>query len=191
MADPFGVLRAPVTPADPDPAFAARLRARLERALDLPEGAEMSGTETIIEEDTSTEPDHGAAIPYLAVRDARRALGWYTRVLGGQVRGEPIVMPGGRIGHAEISLAGGVLFLADEHPEIGFRAPGPGGPAVSLVLTVPDLAATVRAAVSGGATLDRGPYEAYGYRNATITDPFGHRWMLQSPLGDARRAVAT
>ncbi len=38
MADPFGVLRAPVMPADPDPAFAARLRARLERALDeLPE----------------------------------------------------------------------------------------------------------------------------------------------------------
>ena len=44
MADPFGVLRAPVTPADPDPAFAARLRARLERALDLPEGVAVSDT---------------------------------------------------------------------------------------------------------------------------------------------------
>lgn len=44
MADPFGVLRAPVTPADPDPAFAARLRARLERALDLPEGVVVSDT---------------------------------------------------------------------------------------------------------------------------------------------------
>jgi uncharacterized protein len=44
MADPFRVLRAPVTPADPDPAFAARLRARLERALDLPEGVAVSDT---------------------------------------------------------------------------------------------------------------------------------------------------
>ena len=44
MADPFSVLRAPVTPADPDPAFAARLRARLERALDLPEGVAVSDT---------------------------------------------------------------------------------------------------------------------------------------------------
>ena len=44
MADPFSVLRAPVTPADPDPAFAARLRARLERALDLPEGVVVSDT---------------------------------------------------------------------------------------------------------------------------------------------------
>ena len=42
MADPFGVLWAPVTPADPDPGFAARLRARLERALDLPEGVVVS-----------------------------------------------------------------------------------------------------------------------------------------------------
>ena len=28
MPDPFDALRAPVTPADPDPAFAARLRAQ-------------------------------------------------------------------------------------------------------------------------------------------------------------------
>jgi uncharacterized protein len=44
MADPFRVLRAPITPADPDPGFAARLRARLERALDLPEGVAVSDT---------------------------------------------------------------------------------------------------------------------------------------------------
>jgi predicted enzyme related to lactoylglutathione lyase len=47
MADPFSVLRAPVTPADPDPVFAARLRARLERALDLPEGVAVSDTGAI------------------------------------------------------------------------------------------------------------------------------------------------
>jgi uncharacterized protein len=44
MTDPFRVLRAPVTPADPDPGFAARLRARVERALDLPEGVAVSDT---------------------------------------------------------------------------------------------------------------------------------------------------
>jgi len=49
MADPFRVLRAPVTPADPDPAFAARLRARLERALDLPEGVAVSDTDAIMQ----------------------------------------------------------------------------------------------------------------------------------------------
>ena len=49
MADPFRVLRAPVTPADPDPAFAARLRERLERALDLPEGVAVSDTGAIMQ----------------------------------------------------------------------------------------------------------------------------------------------
>jgi predicted enzyme related to lactoylglutathione lyase len=49
MADPFSVLRAPVTPADPDPAFAARLRARLERALDLPEGVAVSDTGAVMQ----------------------------------------------------------------------------------------------------------------------------------------------
>jgi predicted enzyme related to lactoylglutathione lyase len=49
MADPFSVLRAPVTPADPDPGFAARLRARLERALDLPEGVAVSDTGAIMQ----------------------------------------------------------------------------------------------------------------------------------------------
>jgi predicted enzyme related to lactoylglutathione lyase len=49
MADPFSVLRAPVTPVDPDPGFAARLRARLERALDLPEGVAVSDTGAIMQ----------------------------------------------------------------------------------------------------------------------------------------------
>jgi uncharacterized protein len=49
MADPFSVLRAPVTPADPDPAFAARLRARVERALGLPEGVAVSDTGAIMQ----------------------------------------------------------------------------------------------------------------------------------------------
>lgn len=186
MTDPLHVLRAPVTPADPDPVFAARLRARLERAFGLPEGVEMSGvTTTMRETQTPAEAaaaDRGAAIPYLAVRDARRALDWYSRILGGRVRGQPITGPDGRIGHAEIELDQGMLYLADEHPAIRFRAPEPAGTTVSLVLTVPALDAVISAAAGAGASLDREPYEAHGFRNATITDPFGHRWMLQEPI---------
>ena len=124
----------------------------------------------------------GAAIPYLAVRGAQAALDWYVRVLGARLRGEPIIMPDGRVGHAELELAGGVLYLAEEHPEIGVRAPQPGGVPVSLVLTVADVDDVVSSAVAAGARLDRGPYEGYGHRNATVTDPYGHRWMLQAPL---------
>jgi hypothetical protein len=45
MTDPLDVLRAPTEPVAPDPAFAARLRARLERALlDPSEEPTMTGT---------------------------------------------------------------------------------------------------------------------------------------------------
>ena len=187
MTDPLDALRAPVTPAAPDPAFAARLRARLERALRLPEGVAVSETTLTLagREPPAPAEDRGAAIPYLAVRGARDALDWYARVLGARQRGEPIVMPDGRVGHAELELASGVLYLADEHPEIGVTAPDPGGVPVSLVLDVADVDAVIAAAVEAGARLDRRPYEAYGHRNATVTDPYGHRWLLQAPLPGA------
>ena len=42
MPDPFDRLRAPDEPIDPDPAFAANLRARLARALALPKGVTVA-----------------------------------------------------------------------------------------------------------------------------------------------------
>jgi predicted enzyme related to lactoylglutathione lyase len=105
MADPFSVLRAPVTPADPDPAFAARLRARLERALDLPEGVAVSDTGAIMQphpapaaatrrrgaSDAADDQAPGGArsprqgdIGYasLQVPDAGRAAAFYAAVFG-------------------------------------------------------------------------------------------------------------
>ena len=187
MTDPLGALRAPLTPADPDPAFAARLRARLERALGLPEGVAVTEMPlTLAEPGTAAPaPERGGAIPYLAVRGARDALDWYARVLGARLRGEPVIMPDGRVGHAELELAGGVIYLADEFPEIGARAPDPGGVPVSLVLAVADVDDVAAAAVQAGARLDRQPAGGYGHRSATVTDPYGHRWLLQAPLPGA------
>ena len=49
-------------------------------------------------------------VPYLAVADGRRALEWYVDVLGARRRGEPIIMPDGRLGHAELELGESVLY---------------------------------------------------------------------------------
>ncbi|MFL6130895.1 MAG: VOC family protein [Mycobacteriales bacterium] len=181
MTDPFDALRAPAEPVDPDPAFAAVLRARLERALTLPRGVAV--TSTAVEQ---TRTAAGAAIPYLAVAvgSGRRALDWYVEVLGARQVGEPIVMPDGKIGHAALALAGGMLYLAEEHPDIGFVAPAPAGTAVSLSLQVPDVAETMRRAVAGGGRTPRAMYDDYGSRNVTVLDPFGHRWLLHTPLAE-------
>ena len=76
-------------------------------------------------------------VPYLAVRDARAAMAWYTDALGAQVVGDPYVMDDDRIGHAELTVAGATLYLADEYPELGLTGPDDGRVSVSLHLTVP------------------------------------------------------
>jgi predicted enzyme related to lactoylglutathione lyase len=178
MSDPFTVLRTPDTPVDPDPEFAARLRAHLERTLGLPKGVRRMPT-AAHDDAVVTRP---AAVAYLAVADARAAIDWYADVFGARITGEPVVMPDGRIGHAELMISGGALYLADAHPEIGVTAPRPGEASVSLMLPVADADAVRNRALAAGAHGDREPYDGYGRRNAWIVDPFGHRWGLHSPL---------
>jgi uncharacterized glyoxalase superfamily protein PhnB len=179
MADPFEALAAPVVPADPDPDFADRLRARIEQALDLQGGTMPS---TTLEWETTPTPSPIVGVnPYLTVADARRALDWYVDALGARRRGEPIVMPDGRIGHAELELAGDVLMLADEYPEIGVVAPRPGeGATVTLHLTVGDVDTVTARAAHAGAEIERPPTDHPYGRNAVVRDPFGHRWMFSS-----------
>ena len=74
-----------------------------------------------------------ALTPYLAVDDARAAIRWYADVLDAGLEGEPIVMPDGRIGHAELAVAGARLYLSDAHPEIGVVAPTGKGTAVTCI----------------------------------------------------------
>jgi uncharacterized glyoxalase superfamily protein PhnB len=198
--DPLTVLHGDELPVQPDPAFAARLRARLESAANLFEaqpnrtqGVVMSGTDTAIAElnepaaepAVAAAPPRPAAFPYLTVANARDAIAWYVDAFGASVVGDPFEMDDGRIGHAELAIAGGVLYLADEYPEIGLKAPDPQATSVSLMLHVPDTDATLERARERGAEVQREPYENYGNRTATIVDPFGHRWMLSGPVTGA------
>jgi uncharacterized glyoxalase superfamily protein PhnB len=192
--DPMTVLHGDELPIAPDPGFAARLRSRLESAVSFFEaqpnrtqGVEMSGADTAIADLTETTttvasvPPRPAALPYLSVANAREAIAWYVDTFGATVVGEPYEMDDGRIGHAELAIGGGVLYLADEYPELGLKAPDPQVSSVSLMLFVPDTDATLERARERGAQVQREPGENYEARNATIVDPFGHRWMLSGP----------
>jgi len=192
MSDPFQAMRIPPNPVDPDPAFASRLRERINRAFDLPKGVTVSNltAETITDPVASTKvapapaartdaPLRSDITPYLAVAGARQAIEWYSTIFDGRLRGDPIVMPDGRIGHAEIQVAGGVIMLSEEHPEIDVVAPVPGqGASVTIHLEVADVDAIIDRAVAEGARLERAAAD-YDYgRNGVIRDPFGHRWMI-------------
>lgn len=134
--------------------------------------------------------------PYLCVDGAAVAIDFYTKVLGATER---MRMPGpdGKIGHAELEFGNGVIMLADEYPEMGFRSPRSiGGTPVTIHLYVEDVDAVFEAAVGAGATsLSPVTDQFYGDRSGQFEDPFGHRWNIASHVEDiapeemARRAA--
>src|SRR5258705_2626359 len=72
MTDPFEALREPVSPIDPDPEFAGRLRLRLTREVFATQGGTMSQqtSATRVERKPAWPP---TLTPYIVVSDARRA----------------------------------------------------------------------------------------------------------------------
>lgn len=127
-------------------------------------------------------------IPYLAARDAAAAIAFYVSAFGATEVSRWTDPETGTIGHAELSVGGRRLFLADEWPEGGVRAPVAGaGTSVSLVLVVPDVDAVFARALELGARIDRPVTEDHGDRGGWLHDPFGHRWSVTTPLEDLSR----
>ncbi|HEX2040970.1 MAG TPA: VOC family protein [Acidimicrobiales bacterium] len=173
MTTPFEALRQPVAPLAPRPEFAAELRRRVEAALGRsPDGA--GGTTTVT--------------AYLCARDAARAIEFYEAAFGARLRGEPIVMPDGRIGHAELEIGDTVVMLADEYPEEGVLSPlTTGGTSVQLMLHVDDPDAVFERALAQGATAWRPVADTEYGRSGKLRDPFGHNWFVTTPSVPARR----
>jgi uncharacterized glyoxalase superfamily protein PhnB len=184
-ADPFDALYATGVPVHPRRAFAADLRRRLAREL----GLDPTTGEPMSDIAPETIARHSVTA-YMSVPDSRRALEWYGEVFGAVLTYEPIVMDDGRVGHCEFRIGDTVIQMADEFPEMGVVAPTPGQTSVSFTVEVPDVDATYALAVARGADGDRPPVdEFYGARAGWFTDPFGHRWSVNTPLpqGDAGR----
>jgi uncharacterized glyoxalase superfamily protein PhnB len=194
--NPFEQLRADDTvPADPDPRFAARLRAEIEASLspEITLTARKVHATMTDQTSTTTSTTTGAAgtaapagqivTPYLAVDDAAAALEWYAAALGAT---ELMRYTGddGRVGHAEIVMHGAHLYLSDAYPEIGVvAASAQEGSSMALHLDVQNVDHVFDRAVGAGATSQREPADqTHGSRTATILDPYGHRWMLSTQI---------
>ena len=167
MSDPFRVLRAPVTPADPDPRFAARLRARLERALDLPEGVVVSDTGELRQSHpapaaTARQGDIGYAS--LWVPDVARAAAFYAAVLGWEYR--PGSAPQGR-------------QVPGAAPPQGLWGGQPRSTLFCSYLVDDAAAAVARVRAAGGQASDPDP-RPYGL-SADCVDDQGTRFAMHQP----------
>ena len=175
------------TGADPDSGFVARLRFKLENALEdqppavpLPDRKQSTMSNT-----TATQ----VLTPYIAVDDGVAALDWYTRAFGA-IETVRYVGDDGRLGHAEFLLSGARVMLSDAYPEIGVvDANSYEGSSCALHVEVSDCDALHDQAVGAGATSMMPPTDQpHGARSATVVDPFGHRWMLSQQLSSPTSA---
>ena len=123
--------------------------------------------------------------PYLCVGDAAAAIEFYAKAFGAAeiVR---IGAPGGKIGHAEIRIAGAPIMLSDEYPDTGVRSPRAlGGSPVTMHLYVEDVDAFAGRAVAAGAKVLRPVADQfYGDRGGKFEDPFGHIWWIATHQED-------
>jgi PhnB protein len=131
-----------------------------------------------------SQPSH-RVIPYLCCRNAAAAIDFYREAFGA-VEITRLQEPGGRIGHAEISIFNTPIMLADEYPELNILGPESlGGTGVMIHLEVDDVDAFAQRAVAAGARVIR-PVEDqfYGDRSGKLADPFGHQWMVSTHKED-------
>ena len=135
-------------------------------------------------------PDaYRAATPYLIVNDAASAIEFYKKAFGATelVR---LADPTGKVMHAEIRINNSRLMLADEFPDMGYRSPQSlGGSPVSILLYVEDVDALFSQAVAVGAKETMAIADQFdGDRRGTLTDPFGHVWLLATKKEDVSPA---
>ena len=171
MPDPLESLRLPSTPESPRPEFAAALRGRVQAALGLWPDPNPPAVQ------------QATVVPYLCVAGGQAALAFYKEAFGAEETMR-VQDDDGKIGHAEFVIGGTSFYLADEFPEMGVVSPTTlGGTPVTMHLEVGDVDRLYDRALQAGAVSLREPGDqAHGNRNATIQDPFGHRWMLSQPI---------
>src|SRR5262245_2389697 len=131
-------------------------------------------------------PDgYRGAIPYLSIRNAATAIDFYKRAFGATELLR-LTQPDGRVGHAELDIAGAVVMLADEFPEMGIRSPQAiGGSPVTIHLYVDDIDRFAERAIAAGLEVLRPVADQfYGDRSGFFQDPFGHRWNFATHKED-------
>jgi PhnB protein len=127
--------------------------------------------------------------PYLCIKNAAQAVDFYAKAFGAVEPGARITDSTGRIGHTEIRIGDSKIYIADEHPEFGFRSPQSlGGSHMQFVVSVPDVDAMIGRAVAAGGKLTR-PIEDqfYGDRTGEVIHARPRRVRRGAARGAAER----
>lgn len=125
-----------------------------------------------------------AITPMLAVRDAAAAISWYKKVFHAE---ETMRLKdgSGSIAHAELTIGGSRIMLAEEHPDYNRSPQTLHGTSVIIHVYVTNVDEVVVHAVKEGARLIFPVKDQfYGDRSGRFEDPFGHMWIVSTVLRD-------
>ena len=126
--------------------------------------------------------------PYLVVKDAKRALAYYSKAFGAETK-MSMPTPDGRIMHAEVRIGDSMIFVSDELLDMApkIKAPESTGGTVtgSIFLYVPDVDVVFKRAVDAGAEVIMPVTDMFwGDRFGKVVDPFGHHWGIATHKED-------
>ena len=126
-------------------------------------------------------------IMYLNVKDAAKAIEFYKEAFGAKEIGRLTVF-GDKVGHAELQIGDSRFMIAEEMPDWGNKGPESlGGSPVGICLYVEDVDSVFKQAINAGAKVKGGmdvKDQFYGDRSGSLTDPFGHNWIVSTHIED-------
>lgn len=129
---------------------------------------------------------HHTITPHIVVNDTRKAVDFYQRAFGAEVRGIA-EGPDGHVMHAEIKIGDSILMLNDEFPSYNVLSPTStnADTCVSLHLYVEDADKVFAQAKAAGA-VETMPLadQFWGDRYGKLRDPFGHSWSIATHIKD-------
>jgi len=167
--------------------FKERLKADLKLEADL---AKADSLETDLEERSismktaavSPSKTRVFAAPRMTFKSVARAMEFYS-VAFGAIETFRFELGSG-IPHAEMTIGDSVIFFTEEWPDGNrYSAETLGNSPVLMSIQVPDVDAFVERAVAAGAELVLAPTnQFYGYRDATVQDPFGYKWSVRTVI---------
>ncbi len=121
--------------------------------------------------------------PSLVVDDAAAAIDFYRKAFGAEELYRLIDPESGKVGHAEITIHGVLVMLAEEYEGITRSPKSLGGTSVNLGLMSADARADFDRAVAAGAEVVRPLADQfYGHLGGRVRDPFGHEWIISQEI---------
>ena len=129
------------------------------------------------------EENKNVFAPQLIASNGAAAIDFYAKAFGA-VEIRRWNNDDGTVHVAEMLLGTTLFHIREESVKQGNLSPKTAGGVTAIIgLFVDDPGAVATRAVEAGGTLSNPvqDYE-YGYRQASITDPFGHHWLLEKKI---------